>query len=353
MNSEANYYNVLQSAIARTQPDSFEARGAIYDRAWQIVLDQSYADQIASEEGIALERAAFLRAIQRIEFNGGPPPQEENGRPAGPRAAKSPSRVPLKAPRRMFWRIAAGMVSACIALLVAGIAYALIAIRSDPTVAERWVDQSDANSWQSQMVRAVVSFNNFIDSRPATTTTTTSTSAVAAQRAVLYEESAATATGTTFSGRAVWRHQSKSKTSTAALLIEVEIPQKNLILEISMRRAPDGGAASHFVEFQFFGPNRSLSDAVEDVVGILMKDDELARGIALKGQVVRVQRGMFLMGLSGTDDDVARNMKLLKDRPWLDIPIIFRGGARSILAIEKGTAGQNALNEALTTWGQG
>src|SRR5262245_8534310 len=128
MDSEANYYNVLQSAIGRTQPDSFEARGAIYDRAWQIVLDQLYADQVASEENIVLERAAFLRAIQRIEFGGGPPLEEENVRPAGPRAAKSASRVPLRAPRRrMFWRIAAGMVSACIALFVTGIAYALIA----------------------------------------------------------------------------------------------------------------------------------------------------------------------------------------------------------------------------------
>lgn len=353
MSSEANYYSVLQSAVARTQPDSFEARGAIYDRAWQIVLDQLYANQTSSEEDIAIERAAFLRAVQRLEFGGGPPPQEENVRPAGPGAAKSPAGVRLKAARRgMFWRVFTGMVSACVALLVTGIVYVLIAIRSDPTAAERWIDQNDANSWQSQIVRAVVSINNFIDARPATTTTT-STSAVAAQRAVLYEESAATATGTTFSGQAIWRHQSKSKTSTAVLSINVEIPQKKLILEISMRRAPDGGAASHFVEFQFFGPNRSLSDAVEDVVGILMKDDELARGIELKGQVVRVQRGMFLMGLSGADVDVARNMRLLKDRPWLDIPIIFNGGARSILAIEKGTAGQNALNEALATWGQG
>ena len=251
----------------------------------------------------------------------------------------------------MFGRIFTGMVGACVVLLAAGIAYALIAIRSDPTVAERWTDQSDANSWQSHMMRAVVSISNLIDRLPTTKTTTTTTASVTSQRAVLYEESLATATGTTFSGQAVWRYQPKSK--TAALSINVEIPQKNLILEISMRRASDGGAASHLVEFQFFGPNRSRSDAVEDVVGILMKDDELARGVELKGQVVRVHQGMFLMGLSGTDDDVARNMKLLRDRPWLDVPIVLRGGARSILAIEKGTAGQNALNEALATWGQG
>jgi hypothetical protein len=369
MTSETDYYGVLQSAISRTQPDSFEARGAVYDRLWQIVVEQLRANPNTSEDDVAIERATFLRAVQRIEFGGGPPTLETNdarpdareqvdGRdPASAPQSKRSARAQLKKPRRrMFWRIATMMVSACVLLLIAGIAYALITIRSDPTAAQRWADPSDSRSWQAQMMRALVSISNLIERGPATTTTPTTTTSPAstnAQRAVLYEESASTATGTTFSGRAVWRHQAAKSASTGALSVNVEIPQKNLFLEITMRRAPEGGAASHFVEFSFFGPNRSPSDAVENVLAILMKNDELARGIELKGQIVKVHQGMFLMGLSGTAADVASNMILLKERSWLDIPIVLNGGGRAILAIEKGATGENALSEALTNWGHG
>ena len=363
MTSEVDYYNVLQSAVARTQADSFEARGAVYDRLWQIVLDQLHSNHDISEEDVVVERAAFLRAVQRIEFGGGAPAVEEDDRQAGPheqavpRNVEKTARVRLKPRRRVFSRIVLGMISGCLVLLVAGMAYALITIRMDSAAAARWADESEGNSLQSHVLRIVIAINNLIDGRSSTTTptaTTTTTPIGAAQRAVLYEESQASATGTTFSGRAVWRHQSKSKDpATAVLSIEVEIPQKDLFLEVSVRRAPTGGAISHFVEFRFLGGNRSSSDAVENVLGILMKNDELSRGIDLKGQIVRVQPGVFLMGLSGTEADLAQNMKLLKDRPWLDIPIVFKGGVRSLLAIEKGAMGENALNQAFEAWGQG
>ena len=354
MSSEANYYSVLQTAISRTQPDSFEARGAIYDRLWQIVLDQLFANDITSEEDIAIERAAFLRAVQRIEFGGGPPPSgdsdppEEDVPPIDRRSAEPSAGAPLRKPRRRIaWRIAAGMVGACVALLVGGFAYALIAIRSDPTMAARWADESATNSWQSQMMRAVISINNLIDRRPVTTTT-----AVAGQRAVLYEESQATATGTTFAGQAIW-HQPPAK-GTNAISVDVAIPQKDLVLKLTVSRDPDGGnVISHLVEFRFFKSDRKQSADVQDVLGILMKNDELAGGIDLAGKVARVHPGVFLMALSGAPVDVERNMTLLKERPWLDIPIVFQGGARSLLAIEKGSSGQNAINELLRSGGHG
>jgi hypothetical protein len=178
---------------------------------------------------------------------------------------------------------------------------------------------------------------------------------IAGQRAVLYEESDKTATGNTFSGRAVWRHHTEKAAdgpASAVLSVDVEIPQKNILMQMSVKRAPDGGVISHFVEFKFLNPDKSFSDAVDDVVGILMKTDELSRGVALAGKVVRVQPGMFLMGLSGTGTDASQNLNLLKDRPWLDVPIVMKDRSRSILAIEKGKTGEEALNRALASWGQ-
>ena len=176
-----------------------------------------------------------------------------------------------------------------------------------------------------------------------------------AQRAVLYEENSATATGHTFTGRAVWRHQvgsGSASASQAVLSIDAEIPEKRLLMRLSIRRPPDGGdVISHIIEFRFLNSDGSASDVVENVRGVLMKNDELSPGIELVGKVARVQRGVFLMGLSGANADLGRNLKLLRERPWLDVPILMKDKTRGILAIEKGSAGQASVESALTSWG--
>ena len=357
MSNEAKYFEVLSGAIAQVDEDSFEARGTVYDHLWKVALQHLEEQGLASGESLASERAAFLSAVRRIEFGERFPesaaaatihaeraPQAEE-----PLRAEEPPRAKKRPRRSVARRIAVRMASACAVLAAVWFAYLVIAVRLDAASAERWTGEGASNSWQSQLMRAALSVGNLFERRPLI-------AAGPAQRAVLYEENSATATGTTFSGRAVWRHQAgaaKAGASGAELSIDAEIPQKGLFVGISIRRAPDdGGAISHFVEFRFLNPDGSASDMVEDVRGILLKTDELTRGIELIGKVVRVQRGVFLMGLSAAGPDLDRNLKLLKERPWLDIPIVMKDKTRSILAIEKGSTGQNALNQALASWGQ-
>jgi hypothetical protein len=47
-----------------------------------------------------------------------------------------------------------------------------------------------------------------------------------------------------------------------------------------------------------------------------------------------------------------RNLQLLKERAWFDIPIVYNNGRRAILALEKGTPGERAFDEAFKAWGQ-
>ena len=67
--------------------------------------------------------------------------------------------------------------------------------------------------------------------------------------------------------------------------------------------------------------------------------------------IVRVL-GYFLIGLSAVDIDVQRNIELLKNRDWFDIPIVYSSGKRGILAMEKGTPGARAFEEAFRAWGE-
>ena len=63
---------------------------------------------------------------------------------------------------------------------------------------------------------------------------------------------------------------------------------------------------------------------------------------------VRVSAGYFLIGL--TVADVQANQSLLKEGGWLDIPIVYEDGRRAILAIEKGSPGKRAFDEAFAYW---
>jgi hypothetical protein len=74
--------------------------------------------------------------------------------------------------------------------------------------------------------------------------------------------------------------------------------------------------------------------------------------VPLTGLAVKVTTGFFLVGLSAVDADVQHNIQLLKDKPWLDIPIVYTNSHRAILAMEKGAPGDKAFADAFAAWSQ-
>jgi hypothetical protein len=56
--------------------------------------------------------------------------------------------------------------------------------------------------------------------------------------------------------------------------------------------------------------------------------------------------------LSNVPADRQRNMRLLLEQAWFDIPTVYANQHRAILAIEKGESGQQAFKSAFTAWGQ-
>ena len=121
----------------------------------------------------------------------------------------------------------------------------------------------------------------------------------------------------------------------------------------SLRRNTDPSLpASHTIEIMFNLPADSPSGGVQNVPGVLMKQAEQTRGVPLAGLAVKVTPGFFLIGLSAVETDMQRNMQLLKERAWFDIPIVYDNNRRAILAMEKGTPGERAFDEAFAAWRQ-
>ena len=91
---------------------------------------------------------------------------------------------------------------------------------------------------------------------------------------------------------------------------------------------------------------------VTNVPGILMKQTEQTRGAPLAGHAVKVTDSYYLIGLSSFDADRENNLRMLKERGWFDIPVVYSNKRRAILAVEKGTPGDRAFAEAFAAWRQ-
>jgi hypothetical protein len=188
--------------------------------------------------------------------------------------------------------------------------------------------------------------------RPAT-----APAAAVAQKVVLYDEDPSDPKGKRYVGSAVWRTETVSPgpglAPELAIRADVEIPERRMRMTWSLRRNTDKALpASHTIEIMFTLPADFAEGGIGNVPGVLMKQNEQARGVPLAGLAVKVTNGYFLIGLSAVGIDLQRNVQLLKERDWFDIPVVYTSGKRAILAVEKGTPGARAFEEAFRAWGQ-
>ncbi|WP_027553299.1 hypothetical protein [Bradyrhizobium sp. Cp5.3] len=178
-----------------------------------------------------------------------------------------------------------------------------------------------------------------------------------AQKVVLYDEDPSDPKGKQYVGSVVWRLEpikaSGNQKADVAVRADIEIPDRKFKMTMSFRRNTDSSLpASHTAELTFILPPDFPGGSVSNVPGILMKSNEQARGTPLAGLAVKVTDGFFLVGLSNVDADRARNIQLLKERSWFDVPLVYANQRRAIIAIEKGAPGERAFNDAFAQWGE-
>jgi hypothetical protein len=185
----------------------------------------------------------------------------------------------------------------------------------------------------------------------------TDQAAPVAQRVVLYDEDPADPKGKQYVGTVVWRTEpikgGTGQPADIAVRADIDIPDRKFKMTMSFRRNTDTSLpASHTAELTFILPPDFAGGGVSNVPGILMKSNEQARGTPLAGLAVKVTDGFFLVGLSNVDTDRTRNIQLLKERSWFDVPLVYVNQRRAIIAIEKGPPGERAFNDAFAAWGE-
>lgn len=213
----------------------------------------------------------------------------------------------------------------------------------------------DSPSVQTQTPQSLPSQTLALQTPSSPQPPTTQPGALVAQRAILYEEGSDQQSGEQVDGTVVWRTESvnggQNQPLETALRGDISIPGRDIGATVTIRRNIDATLpASHTIEIVFKLPANFPNAGVANVPGILMKVDEAARGSPVSGLSVRVTNGFFLIGLSNIDNERIVNEQLLRDRNWIDIPILYDNGRRAVLTLEKGTPGMQAFNDALVAW---
>lgn len=180
-----------------------------------------------------------------------------------------------------------------------------------------------------------------------------------AQRAILYiEVPEAPQQPRTVTGRVFWRLDSdtvgQGQPVETIVRATIEMPDAGLALDFTIRRNTDTAfPASHIIGMRFTTSGEAASDAVREVGVPQFKVDESERGAPLSAIASALGENLFVAALSNVQVESERNLDLMLNRPWVDLPVRFASGRRGIITFEKGLSGNQTIADALERWRRG
>jgi hypothetical protein len=111
--------------------------------------------------------------------------------------------------------------------------------------------------------------------------------------------------------------------------------------------------ASHLVQTVINVSPDFPGKGIRSVPRHVHKTSEDERGDTHIGAAAKVADGFFWIALSAAQADIERNLQLLRERSWLDLPLVYETGQRAILTFEKGAQGAEVFENAFAAWSTG
>jgi hypothetical protein len=168
-----------------------------------------------------------------------------------------------------------------------------------------------------------------------------------AQRAIFYFQGKEGSPGRATEGSVTWAEITRDNRPAIQALLKVS--EQEVTTTVTIYKNNDGSLpASHLVEIQFSG--EIGQSPIQRVPALVLKQTEQARGQPLTGAAVPVTNELFWIALSDDQEQVSRNIQLLREGSWFDIPILFNDGTRALLTFEKGIPGDKVFETVMATW---
>ncbi|MFC5393299.1 histidine kinase [Bosea vestrisii] len=405
----ADFHPILARAIAGLTDKSPEARRAVYDRARTALLAQLRSlDPPLSEADITRERLSLDEAVSRIEaeialaeaIEPSLPPLPLDEPPAAPatplarpepkprpaisqqdmprfeepaaaRDEAQPIRPRVAPPRKrsvdpghVRTAIVGGGVALAVAV-IAGAAYYVNKIAPQDQQVRPRVETQAPPAQQDQAGKIseraggepAPTPNQPSGQRPSQQAGTQQGSDLTvAQRAILYIEVPETPQQPrTVQGRVLWRLDSDTagpgRPVETIVRATIEIADAGLSLDFTIRRNTDSAfPASHIIGMRFTTSGEATNDAIREVGVPQFKLEEGERGAPLSAIASALGENLFVAALSNVPVESERNLDLLRNRNWIDLPVRFNSGRRGIITFEKGGAGSQTIGDALNRW---
>ena len=159
----------------------------------------------------------------------------------------------------------------------------------------------------------------------------------------------------TFVGNVVWRLDNVSRGPGQALAVgvraEIDLPEAKLKAVMLIQKNTDETLpASHTIELRFIPAEGSPVPGVLQIQTPQLRREDTPSGDALMGVPAPILRNYFLVGLSRGDVAVSRNVDLIRNRGWFDVPMLLSDQRLAKITFEKGSAGERIINEAFDAW---
>jgi hypothetical protein len=169
-------------------------------------------------------------------------------------------------------------------------------------------------------------------------------------------------------GSVVWSTVVFSGTSDQSMPVVTGTDPKDVVA-LAKIEIPDGGVsatwllrcitdpnfpvpATHLVEIKFKLPKDLADIGIQMIRGVGAKQSEQSPASVLSGLALSAQ-DTWTFALRARDTDLVRNVRLLKEAKWFEVPLYYnhdRGGGAALL-IEKGHSGDRAFAEVFKIWG--
>jgi hypothetical protein len=158
----------------------------------------------------------------------------------------------------------------------------------------------------------------------------------------------------TYEGTVIWHVDNVSSGNgqppMMAVHADVDVPGDKLKVALTLQKNNDPSLpASHTITIDFLVKPDTATGGIKQIGVPQLRADNVPSGEPLVGVPVPTVENSFLVGLSrGTAE--ATNLDLLRQRAWVDIPIMLSNNKIAKLTFEKGTTGSRAIDDAINSW---
>jgi hypothetical protein len=174
------------------------------------------------------------------------------------------------------------------------------------------------------------------------------------QKMILYEERLGQQSLEMKPGTVVWTLVSEPSgdgPDEQVIRGEINNPEKGLSALLTIKRNTDPSLpASHLVEVVFALPADFDGGSIDQLQRIAFKQTEADQGNPLIAVPAKITQDFYMVALNDLDEARQANTELMRQRNWIDIPVVYANGRQALITLEKGASGSEVFNQALDAW---